>query len=162
MPLPGQTPQEKRTSVVLYQNFSGNITTSLQDGNWRLAGVVASAGARETLRLGSLNVMCMAHGASGADFVAVEIGLLILSSEERTGIGTSHLSLDVMRRIFHVQRWMIQDTAPWPWVSRMAKMITLGQDAELNFVIRVKGIRGSGGQVTWGADLRWSERETDI
>ena len=162
MPLPGQTQEEKRTSVVLYQNFSGSLSTSLQDGQWRLAGVIASAGARETLRLGSLNVMAMAQAASGADFVAVELGLLIASSEERTGIGTSHLSLDVVRRIFHIQRWMIQDTAPWPWVSRMAKMITLSQDAELNAVIRVKGVRGSGGTVTWGADIRWSERETDI
>jgi len=162
MPLPGNTPRATRTSVVTYNSVSGSITTSNQDGNWRKAKLITAASIRETLRLGSLNTMVMAIGASGTDIVEVEHGLLIMSNDEAEGVGTAHLEGDMVRRIFGLQRWMIGDTGPFPYTSRMHKMITLHRDDELWSCIRMRGVRGSGAAVGWGGAYRWSDREVNI
>jgi len=162
MPLPGNTPEVKRTSVVTYNSASGSISTGSQDGNWRKAKLITAASDRETLRIGSLNTMVMAVGASGTDIVEIEHGLVILSSEESAGLSTSHLTSDIVRRLFGLQRWMIGSMGPWPYSSRMHKMITLHRDDELWSCIRMRGIRGSGAQISWGLACRWSDREVNI
>ena len=106
--------------------------------------------------------MAMYRGASGTDVVSCEIGLLIHSSEEQTAFSSAHLQSDVVRRLFLLQRWMLQSTGPYPWVSRMGRMITLQPDQVLALCVRADGLRGSGGTISWGAEFRCSQRESDI